>query len=200
MNRDDLRERLFVLARDRLQNTPGDFDLFTRYLDTWHGLLLVEGVRLDMRPLQSFAAAAKGAPALENTKLLQIIDEWSDQQPVRQAIEPLPPRQSGHARRPAEVPPVVSAAADQWMVRKPKRERGPLAGVLYRLLLRVNKQGDPLPSPREVLELLRADTPRPITDVQADGFTYEGDDGKLKTYTLKDIGARIKQLTTRETA
>jgi len=86
----ETRDKLLLLARDRLRNRPGEYRRFQNALET------VEGTRMltlaGALPTVTRQAADYGiqrAVEAERAHLLAIVDRWAEAQPKPLAVEPL---------------------------------------------------------------------------------------------------------------
>ncbi|MDD5001779.1 hypothetical protein [Rhodoferax sp.] len=86
----ETRDKLKLIARDRLRNRPGEYRRFQASLQT------IEGTRLltlaGALPVVTRQAADFGIPRAleaERAHLLRIVDQWANAQPQQPAVEPL---------------------------------------------------------------------------------------------------------------
>lgn len=86
----ETRDKMLLMARDRLRNRPGEYRRFQAALET------IEGTRMmtlaGALPVVTRQAADFGiqrAVEAERAHLLKIVDDWAESQPVQPAVEPL---------------------------------------------------------------------------------------------------------------
>lgn len=84
-------------------------------------------------------------------------------------------------------PPIRS-----WQPKNPERVRG-YGWPLYRVLLQASRDGKPVPSAREVLDVFAASKPQEIASVQPDEVAYYTADGNVKTANARAIQKAINR-------
>lgn len=86
------------------------------------------------------------------------------------------------------------APDDQWTVRRPKLDKG-YTWALHRVLVECKRNGEPRPTARRVLDLLRDCKAPEISKVLADSFDFYDARGNVKTCELETLRKSIANLT-----
>ncbi len=105
MTHNEIRDRLLLIARDRLRNRPGAYGQFQHAIEnTVRGVAMISAAHLMPHVWQvGEQMGNQKATELVREHLTRIVDEWAQSQPLPPAVEPLPG---------AEPPPIGPARAD----------------------------------------------------------------------------------------
>jgi len=205
MTQSEIRDRLLLIARDRLRNRPGAYGQFQHAIEnTVRGVAMTSAAHLMPHVWQvGEQMGNQKATELVREHLMRIVDEWAQSQPLPPAVEPLPgaePPAIGPARadtRDTATPAPLTdrpSSAPAWTVNKPQRYSG-YAAPLHRLLAAAHRDGNPCPTARDVVEAWRNNAPAEIAKVLPDGFDYYDAKGNTKTADLEAIRKAIGRMT-----
>ena len=105
MTQSEIRDRLLLIARDRLRNRPGAYGQFQHAIEnTVRGVAMTSAAHLMPHVWQvGEQMGNQKATELVREHLMRIVDEWAQSQPLPPAVEPLPG---------AEPPAIGPARAD----------------------------------------------------------------------------------------
>ena len=105
MTQSEIRDRLLLIARDRLRNRPGAYGQFQHAIEnTVRGVAMISAAHLMPHVWQvGEQMGNQKATELVREHLTRIVDEWAQSQPLPPAVEPLPG---------AEPPAIGPARAD----------------------------------------------------------------------------------------
>ena len=105
MTHNEIRDRLLLIARDRLRNRPGAYGQCQHAIEnTERGVAMISAAHLMPHVWQvGEQMGNQKATELVREHLTRIVDEWAQSQPLPPAVEPLPG---------AEPPPIGPARAD----------------------------------------------------------------------------------------